>query len=116
MNERAAEYRGKLDELRRRGGRRWRAPEALREEIAAWASELRSGGYTLSAIAAAVGLSESTMGRWLLPREGTGQLRRVRVAAAPGHGVDRGLVVVTPTGYRLEGLAVDEAVEVLRRL
>ena len=26
------------------------------------------------------------------------------------------LVVVTPEGYRLEGLSVDEAVDVLRRL
>jgi len=40
MKERAAEYRSQLDEVRRCGGRGWRAPEALREEITAWAAEL----------------------------------------------------------------------------
>ena len=44
MNERAAEYRAKLDEVRARGGARWRTPAALRDEITVWARGLRSIG------------------------------------------------------------------------
>ena len=115
MDDRAAEYRGRLEELRRRGGARWRTPAGLRDEITVWARQLRGEGHPLGTIAAAIGLSESALGRWLTTSgRSAGELRRVRV-------VERGsapdsLVVVTPAGYRLEGLSVDEAVDVLRRL
>lgn len=114
MDDRAREYRAKLDELRRRGGARWRTPQVLRDEIAAWARKLRAEGHRLGSIAAAIGLSESALGRWLSSGGGGGELRRVRVVEggpAPGR-----LVVVTPAGYRLEGLSLSQAVDVLRRL
>lgn len=116
MSERASEYRAKLGELRERGGRRWRAPERLREEIAAWASDQRSEGYALSGKSEVIGVSETTLGRWMSSRERSGELRRVGVATEAEQSSGRGLVLVTPGGYRLEGLSVDEAVNVLRRL
>lgn len=115
MSDRAAEYRARLDELRRRGGGRWRTPPGLRDEIVVWARKQRAEGLVLGPIAAAIGLGESTLGKWLAPADGPGELRPVRVSADVASG-RTSLVVVTPEGYRLEGLSVDEAVDVLRRL
>jgi len=114
MNDRAAEYRAKLDELRCRGGKRWRTPPGLRDEIVVWARRQQAAGCGLGSIAAAIGLGESTLGKWLVSGGGTGELRPGRGGADPG--ASGSLVVVTPEGYRLEGLSVDEAVDVLRRL
>jgi hypothetical protein len=115
MNDRAAEYRAKLDDLRRRGGKRWRTPPGLRDEIAVWARKQRAEGEVVGSIAAAIGLSETTLAKWLAGG-GPGELRPVRVTAAVAGVRHSGLVVVTPDGYRLEGLSVDDAVDVLRRL
>ncbi len=116
MNDRAAEYRAKLDEARARGGARWRTPAALRDEITVWALGLRGEGHTLGAVASAIGLSESTIGRWMSAQEGSGHLRQVRVAGDAGPLEPGGLAIVTPAGHRLEGLSLDDAVNVLRRL
>ncbi len=117
MNTQAAEYRGKLEKLRKQsGGRRWRAPAALRDEITEWAARLGTEGHTAGAIAAAIGLSESALRRWLSHQESPGELRRVCVGGEPEQAGSGNLVVVTPGGYRLEGLSVSQAVDVLRRL
>jgi len=114
MSERAEEYRAKLDELRGQGNGRWRAPTGLRDEIAAWAVSRREAGQSAGSIAGAIGLSESTLAKWMSKREESGGLRRVRVEEeVTGSGA---LVVVTPDGFRLEGLNLDQAVNVLRRL
>jgi hypothetical protein len=116
MNERAAEYRTKLDEARGRGGARWRTPAALRDEITVWAREVRAEGYSLGAVARAIGLSQSALGRWMSEQEQAGGLRRVRVAGEDRRVEPGTVVIVTPAGYRLEGLSLDDAVNVLRRL
>lgn len=115
MSDRAAEYRATLDELRQQGRGRWRTPPALRDEIVVWARKQQAAGQGLGSIAAAIGLGESTLGKWLAPGDGRGELRPVRVSADAAGGRSS-LVVVTPEGYRLEGLSLDEAVDVLRRL
>lgn len=116
MMERATEYRSKLAEIRERGGSRWRTPVALREEIVVWVSNLQSTGHGVGAIATAIGLSESALRRWLSPVETSDNFRRVRVGGVAARSKGGALVMVTPTGFRLEGLTVDQAVEVLRRL
>ena len=116
MDERAAEYRTKLDEARACGGARWRTPTSLRDEITVWAQGLRAEGHTLSAVAGAIGLSESTLGRWISVQGDPGHLRPVRVSGQVARVKSGGLAIVTPAGYRLEGLSLDDAVNVLRRL
>jgi hypothetical protein len=101
--------------LKRGGGKRWRAPTGLRDEIVVWARKRRAEGLVVGSIASAIGLSETTLSKWLSPGGGPGELRPVRVSADVASG-RTSLVVVTPEGYRLEGLSVDEAVDVLRRL
>lgn len=115
MNEKAAEYRAKLDEHRKSDGGWWRTPADLRQEITVWAAELRSSGYGTRSIAAAIQLNKTTLRRWLSQYEaGDGCLRQIRIEKEPFH--DGSLAVVTPAGFRLEGLDVEQAITVLRRL
>ncbi len=114
MNDRAEEYRAKLDELRGRGNGRWRTPTGLRDEITTWALSMRTAGHTTGAIAKGIQLSESTLAKWMSKREGGDRLCRVRVEDEVA--VGGSLVLFTPGGFRLEGMNVDQAVNVLRRL
>ena len=106
------------DELReaiarsRVGQTRWRCPVDLREKIAEFAKERKNEGVGVGEMAKSLGVSESGLSRWL--GGGKPKLRPVRVAEqAPSH--DR-LVLVTPGGYRLEGLSASSAADLLRRL
>ena len=95
----------------RTGQTRWRCPTALREEIVGFTQERRREGVSVKKIAKQLGMSESGLNRWLLKADG--RLRPVRVIETPSGG---GLVLVTPRGYRLEGLSSSSAADVLRRL
>ena len=96
----------------RTGQSRWRCPMPLRERIIRHALERRRQGASLRQMGRALGLSESTLLRWT--RTHAGRLRPVRVGE-PSTG-DAKLALVTPGGYRLEGLNASTALEVLRRL
>ena len=106
------------DELReaiarsRVGQTRWRCPGELREKIAEFAKERKKEGVGVGEMANRLGVSASGLGRWL--DRGKPKLRPVRVAEpTPSH--DQ-LVLVTPGGYRLEGLSAASAADLLRRL
>ena len=94
------------------GQSRWRCPPALREEIVELAKARRREGCSVRKIAIELGVSESGLSRWL--QGGSGRLRPVRVSEKPSSPSQ--LVLVTPEGYRLEGLSSISAAEVLRRL
>ena len=96
----------------RAGRSRWRCPTPLRERIIQHALERRRQGASLRQMGSALGLSESTLLRWTRGKDG--RLRPVRVGE-PSAG-DTELALVTPGGYRLEGLNASTALEVLRRL
>ena len=96
----------------RNGQSRWRCPTELREEVVSHSKARRSAGESVVEIARSLGLSESGVNRWL--QKATGTLRPVRVQASPPES-DR-LILVTPSGYRLEGLSMTSAVDLLRRL
>lgn len=91
---------------------RWRCPPALRKKIIEFAEQGRREGRSVTRLAAQVGLSASGLRRWL--EKVPGIVRPVRlqepVPVAPS------LVLVTPEGYRLEGLDASSAVDLLRRL
>lgn len=98
---------------RRRSGKgRWRCPPGLRSEVVAYASDRRAEGESVARIAVELGLSEGGLRRWL--RSGEGGFREVRIAADPSSSV--GLVLVTPRGFRLEGLSEALALRFLREL
>jgi hypothetical protein len=97
-----------------------RIPTALRVRATRVIDEQRAAGSTWQSIAEAVGLSVNTVKRW-----GTRELRRgaadrilvpVRVREEPTGERRAGLTLVTAGGFRVEGLGVAEAAELLREL
>ena len=94
------------------GQTRWYCPLPLRQKIVDFARARNRGGVSLRKVARELGVSESGLLRWV--RAEKGQLRPVRVAEEPASRAS--LVLVTPDGYRLEGLNASSAADVLRRL
>ena len=93
-----------------------RVPPALRAAIAAYARDERAGGASCGAIAARLGVSAESIRRWVrtrLARDGmAGGLVPVHVVSEAA----RTLTVWSPSGYRVEGLSIEETAELLRRL
>lgn len=131
-----------LDELRRQlartvTGRGIYYPDALRERVTAWAYQRRDEGAPWDVIASELGCQNSTLRRWVQSED-----RRVRKRTKPttalvaveidGGGAlvpapervesttsrppERRGVIVSPAGFRIEGLSIEEAVDALRRL
>ena len=95
-----------------------RYPEDLRAEIVTLARAGRAAGRSLGSLARGVGLSVPTLTGWLR-RPAPGRLRRVTVAPSPSPAIvapARPLVLVTPQGFRVEGLDLATMVTMLRRL
>ena len=114
MDDRALALREAIDRARQKGPR-WRCPGQVRAEAVAYALEQRSAGETLAEVSRRLGIAESTMTRWQRQEtdpEGPA-FRKVSVSRRrPG----ASLVVVTPRGYRVEGLSVAATVELLSQL
>ena len=98
--------------LRHRGAR---VPPTLRAAIAAYARDARAAGASCDTIAERLGVSAESIRRWALTEpvgDGRGELVPVQVVAEAA----TTLTVWSPTGYRVDGLSVGEAAELLRRL
>ena len=93
-----------------------RVPPALRAAIAAYAQDERVEGASCGAIAQRLGVSAESIRRWVGTRpvrDGmAGGLVPVHVVAE----AVRPLTVWSPTGYRVDGLSVGAAADLLRRL
>ena len=87
-------------------------PEPLRERAARWARQQLAAGATTAAVAASLGIGRDTLRRWTSPPPTTA-LVPVEIVDAPAVGE---VSVVSPNGFRISGLTVDEAIAVLRRL
>ena len=102
--------------------RNQRIPLALRAELIAHTRAARVRGVAWGAIARELGVSMTGLKRWFaaLPpvRRGAPMLRRVRVTSATDSqpSVGRALCVVSPQGYRVEGLDIAAAAVLLRAL
>jgi len=94
------------EERRSWTGTRWRCSRPLRQEIVAAAGELVGTGTPVARVASAIGVTAPTLTRWLRSARAGKQtrqhgFRRVEVADVGG---SSGLALVTPAGYRVEGL------------
>ena len=96
----------------RAGKKRWQCPPGLRAEAVALARERQARGEGVERIAKDLGLSESGLSRWL--RSAEGRFREVRIRPEPL--ATEALVLVTPRGFRLEGLSEALALRLLREL
>ena len=99
-----------LARMDRGRGKRF-APE-LRAQIIAVGSRLRAEGRSWSATAVALGLPTETVRR--LCSAGEPQSRFVPVVVEPAHSGD--LVLVSPSGWRVEGLATAALLALVPRL
>jgi hypothetical protein len=95
---------------RREGGRGRRFAPELRRQISAVGRRLRDEGRTWSRIGREIGLPGETVRRLCEAAPGFVAVQVVDEA------VPRGLVVVGPTGYRVEGLDLETVVALLARL
>lgn len=111
MDDRCRSLREAI-ERSRAGKVRWRCPRGLRSEIVALTRERQAGGEGVGRIALDLGLSESGLSRWL--RSAEERFREVRIRPESSSGED--LVLVTPRGFRLEGLSEGLALKLLREL
>lgn len=120
MDHELSELRRALADQGPRGPGR-RVPRLLRERVVAAVQRRREDGVSVAKLAEALGLSVETLRRWLdTAVEGqpsAGRPRPMPVALIGGADQRSGaLSLVTPTGFRVEGLSVETAAELLARL
>lgn len=119
MQERVRRFRALVREkMGERRGRGVRYPEALRVEAVACAREGLASGASLGEVASRLGIGIPTLSRWL-EQGGVVGLREVEVLepCLPAGGVvSAGVVLVTPSGHRVEGLELAQLAELLRAL
>ena len=117
MDDRVAKLQPRVRALHRgQAGSQIRYPEDLRAEIIAVARAGRTAGRSVYRLAREIGVSAPTLIEWLR-RPARGQLRQVAVAPAPiTTTVPTSPVLVTPYGFRIEGLDLAGLITVLRDL
>ncbi len=110
----AAGLRRELDGVAVRRGRCF--PANLRRRAAAWLAERRAEGVTVDELAAELGLAPGTVLRWSTGAEKRGTRALVPVEIVPERTAARTVSVVSPSGFRVEGLSLVEAAALLRAL
>jgi len=90
-------------------------PPGVRARVTALAQRMHADGECYSAIGRKLGLHRSTVARWLTEPLDT-EAGFVSVSVTDGEDCSGELRVVSPTGYRLEGVSLDEAITALSRL
>ena len=101
-------------ELDRVGGRRRGLcfPKELKQRASEWIAGQRAAGVSAVQIADELGLSPGTVLRWSTKMKATRALIPVRIVGE--RGPERMVSVVSPLGFRIEGLSVAEAAALLR--
>jgi hypothetical protein len=108
-----------LQDLRRRlgtipRGRGRRFPADVRERIVAWAAERRVRGDWWCELSRELGVPARTLKRWATPRPGRA------VSLRPVDVIDerpvRTVTIVSPSGLRIEGVTIADAITILRGL
>ena len=92
-------------------------PPELRERATAWTLRRRRDGESFGAIAVELGVARETVRRWAAEstaRRPAAKLVPVRVERAEAR--QRLVAVVSPSGFRVEGLTLPEAAAMLRAL
>lgn len=91
-----------------------RYPAALRDEIVAWVHQERRRGRAWHELSARLGLRPTTLQRWCGPPPRSPRARPVVVR--PEVPKPTRLALVGPAGWRVEGLSLDDARQLLASL
>jgi hypothetical protein len=97
-----------------RPGRRF--PEDLKQRLVAAVLELREEGLGWLVIGDALGITGETARRWHGGSRTFRESQMVPVEVEVEEDELDGLVIIAPSGYRIEGLTVHEAARLLRAL
>ena len=117
MNDRIAKLQLRIRALHRgHAASQVRYPADLRAEIIAVARAGQTAGGSVYRLAREIGVSAPTLIEWLR-RPARGRLRQITVAPAPATtmGAPTNPVLVTPHGFRIEGLDLAGLVTVVPR-
>ena len=98
-------------DLVRDGRKRWRCPQDLRSAIVEYTKKRQAMGHGHRGIASDLGLSSGAILHWM--RSSNGKFREVIVRPESS---SLQLSLVTPGGFRLEGLSEDFALRLMREL
>ena len=112
MERDAMLLRAELSKVVRGRGKRFSAE--LRRRVVEFGQRRRSEGASWSLIGTELGMNYETVRRWCLEK-GSTALRRVEIVATTTESAE-GISVVSPSGFRAEGLTVRDAVVVLAAL
>ena len=117
MDEIRDRARGAVARLGKRG-RTTRIPDDVRAAVLAYVERERSRGRSRHKVADELGLSGSVVARWSKGRRRPrGKILPVRVLATPVVSREGPIIqLVSPSGYRIEGLSLREAVEAMRAI
>jgi len=114
MEERLQELSERLTAERGgRSGRGMRYSAELKRDVVISATEGREAKRSVSAMARSLGVRAETLRRWL---EAGDDPRGFRVVQVRRYGATERVVVVSPTGFRVEGLDLSGAATLLRLL
>ncbi len=96
----------------REAGRGKRYPMAMRERIVAFSLSLREEGRSWASIATELGMHFETLRCWCV-KSGSkpARMRAVRVVDSMA---GRTVAIVSPSGYRVPDISIEEAVAILR--
>lgn len=107
-------------------GRTTRIPDDVRRVVLAYADDARASGATWEGVAEQLGLSTTALHRWRRPahdrsrRQRRAKPRRLVPVVLPEEALSvaaaSSLTLTTAHGERLEGLAFDDALRLLRAL
>jgi transposase-like protein len=113
-----------IEDLKRRADRRTnsRYPEEFRQDAVRLVDRLRKAGWTQKRISSEIEVPWVTLRRWrsrlgsTQDHEATDSFRPVSIVEEPSDSETDGIALVSPSGWRIEGLTVTQAVEAARRL
>jgi hypothetical protein len=114
MSQRTAKrLRRELDGVKGRRGPCF--PRDLKERAGAWLAERRAAGATVAELAAELGLASGTVLRWSASKaQHSRALVPVEIVADPI--LAEAMSVISPSGFRVEGLSFADAVALLKAL
>ena len=118
MDQALAEFRDAAarENRGRRGLQRRYSPDLQQQAVEYWRRR-RQAGDPVRAIAAALGVAEWSLQRWIRASKTRPRFEAVQVIApAPARPVMNLVIQVTAEGPRIEGLDVETAVQLLRLL